>query len=54
MPEEQLATRMFLNKAGAFSIKPGSRSAIESLNYASSLLYEPENLVVVFPQGTNT
>jgi len=54
MLEEQLAPRMFLNKAGAFSIKRGSRSAIESLSYASSLLHEPENLVVVFPQGTIT
>lgn len=54
MLEEQLAPRLFLNKAGAFSIKRGSRSVIESLNYASSLLHEPENLVVVFPQGTIT
>jgi len=54
MLEEQLATRLFLNKAGAFSIKRGSRSVIESLSYASSLLYEPENLVVVYPQGTIT
>jgi 1-acyl-sn-glycerol-3-phosphate acyltransferase len=54
MLEEQLATRLFLNKAGAFSIKRGSRSVIESLNYASSLLYEPENIVVVYPQGTIT
>ena len=54
MLEEQLATRMFLNKVGAFSIKRGSRSVIESLSYASSLLYEPENLVVLYPQGTIT
>jgi 1-acyl-sn-glycerol-3-phosphate acyltransferase len=54
MLEEQLATRLFLNKAGAFSIKRGSRSVIESLSYASSLLYEPENIVVVYPQGTIT
>ena len=54
MLEEQLTPRMFLNKAGAFSIKRGSRSVIESLRYASSLLHEPENLVVVYPQGTIT
>jgi len=54
MLEEQLATRLFLNKAGAFSIKRGSRSVIESLNYASMLLHEPENIVVVYPQGTIT
>lgn len=52
MLEEQLAGRLFLNKAGAFSIKRGSRSVIESLNYASALLHERENMVVVYPQGT--
>jgi 1-acyl-sn-glycerol-3-phosphate acyltransferase len=54
MLEEQLAPRLFLNKAGAFSIKRNSRSVIESLNYASSLLHEPENIVFVYPQGTIT
>jgi 1-acyl-sn-glycerol-3-phosphate acyltransferase len=52
MLEEQLDTRMFLNKAGAFSIKRGSRSVVESLQYASALLHEPENMVAVYPQGT--
>ena len=51
MLEEQLETRMFLNKAGAFSIKRGSRSVVESLQYASALLHDAENLVVVYPQG---
>lgn len=54
MLEEQLAGRMFLNKAGAFSVKRGSRSVIESLSYASALLHERENMVVVYPQGTIT
>jgi 1-acyl-sn-glycerol-3-phosphate acyltransferase len=54
MLEEQLSKRLFLNKAGAFSIKRGSRSVIESLNYASMLLHEPEDIVVVYPQGTIT
>jgi 1-acyl-sn-glycerol-3-phosphate acyltransferase len=54
MLEEQLASRLFLNKAGAFSIKRNSRSVIESLCYASSLLHEPENIVFVYPQGTIT
>jgi 1-acyl-sn-glycerol-3-phosphate acyltransferase len=51
MLEDQLAGRMFLNKAGAFSIKRGSRSVIGSLNYASALLHEKDNMVVVYPQG---
>jgi 1-acyl-sn-glycerol-3-phosphate acyltransferase len=54
MLEEQLAGRMFLNKAGAFSIKRGSRSVIESLSYASALLHERENVVVLYPQGAIT
>lgn len=51
MLEEQLEGRMFLNKAGAFSIKRGSRSVMESLHYASGLLHDSENLVAVYPQG---
>jgi 1-acyl-sn-glycerol-3-phosphate acyltransferase len=51
MLEEQLENRMFLNKAGAFSIKRGSRSAVESVNYAAALLHDDENLVVFYPQG---
>lgn len=54
MLHEQLETRLFLNKVGAFSIKRGSRSVVESLQYASGLLHEDENMVVVFPQGTIT
>jgi len=51
MLEEQLQNRMFLNKAGAFSIKKGDRSLVESLNYAGDLLSDSQNLVLMFPQG---
>lgn len=51
MLEEQLESRMFLNKAGAFSIKKSSRSAIESLSYASEILSCKDNMLVMFPQG---
>jgi len=54
MLEEQLENRLFLNKAGAFSIKRGSRSVVESLQYASALLHDDENMVAVYPQGTIT
>ena len=54
MLEEQLENRLFLNKAGAFSIKRGSRSVVESLHYASTLLHDEENMVAVYPQGTIT
>jgi len=51
MLEEQLRSRMFLNKAGAYSIKKGSRSVIESLSYTADLLSKKDNLVVLYPQG---
>jgi 1-acyl-sn-glycerol-3-phosphate acyltransferase len=51
MLEEQLRPRMFLNKAGAYSIKRGSRDALSSLNYTSNLLGQAENLVIIYPQG---
>ncbi|MBE0673605.1 MAG: lysophospholipid acyltransferase family protein [Bacteroidales bacterium] len=51
MLEEQLLPRMFLNKAGAYSIKKASRTVIESINYSSELLSARGNLVVIYPQG---
>jgi 1-acyl-sn-glycerol-3-phosphate acyltransferase len=51
MLEGQLGQRMFLNRAGAYSINKGHRSLIESLNYTADLLTRKENLVVLYPQG---
>ena len=51
MLEEQLKKRLFLNKSGGFSIKRGSRSIVEILNYAIGLLSDKSNLVLIFPQG---
>ncbi len=51
MDEDQLAKRKFLSKLGAFSIRRASRSAIESLDYASEILQDPHNLLVLYPQG---
>ena len=51
MLEEQLHQRMFLNKAGAYSIQPKSRSVIESLDYTVELLQDVKHLVVLYPQG---
>jgi len=51
MLEEQLNTRMFLNKTGAYSIRRGSRSMVDSLRYTNELLTDPANMVVMFPQG---
>ena len=38
MLEEQLRQNMILNKTGAFSIRRGSRDALESLKYANGIL----------------
>lgn len=51
MLEEQLRKNIFLNKAGGFSVKKGSRSIIESLSYTADLLKDKNNLVLMFPQG---
>jgi len=51
MLEEELRPRMFLNRAGAFSISKGKRDILESLRYASDLLKDDNNMVVMYPQG---
>lgn len=51
MLEEQLRQRMFLNKTGAYSIKKGHRSALESLQYTAEILSDPGNLAILYPQG---
>ncbi|MGM0376291.1 MAG: lysophospholipid acyltransferase family protein [Bacteroidota bacterium] len=51
MLEEQLTKRKFLSRAGAFSIKRGNRSAVESMHYAENMLDNPENLLLMYPQG---
>jgi len=51
MLEEQLSSRMFLNKSGAFSIKPGSRDVIESLEYSAQILTDPGNMLLMYPTG---
>ncbi|MDP5170854.1 MAG: lysophospholipid acyltransferase family protein [Bacteroidia bacterium] len=51
MLESQLEIRPFLRRGGAFSIQPGHRSMIDSIRYAANLLADPQNLVLIFPQG---
>lgn len=41
----------FLKYLGAFSIQKNAKSLMESLQYAGELLDQPENLVLIFPQG---
>lgn len=51
MQHDHLEERMLLNLFGGFSIERGTREMIKSLWYAADLLNDPQNLVVVFPQG---
>jgi hypothetical protein len=51
MLEDQLRQRMFLSRAGAFSIDKGKRSMVETLDYAVEILQKKENLLVLYPQG---
>jgi hypothetical protein len=43
---------MFLNKTGAYSIRKGHRSALESIRYTAEILSDPAHLAVLFPQGS--
>lgn len=51
MLEEQLATRKLFARAGAFSIRKGSRDVVHSLRYAGEVLKDPRSMLVLFPQG---
>lgn len=52
MLEEQLRKYTFFRNVGAFSVNPGKpKSVVESLLYAAEKLQNPENAVVIFPQG---
>jgi 1-acyl-sn-glycerol-3-phosphate acyltransferase len=51
MLEEQLKKHIFFNKTGGYSIRKGSRSILETLNYTAELLNDNRNLVLIFPQG---
>ncbi|MEI7525387.1 MAG: lysophospholipid acyltransferase family protein [Mariniphaga sp.] len=51
MMEEQLTKFTHPNLIGGYSVRKGSRSAIESIEYTVELLNDRANLVLVFPQG---
>ncbi len=54
MMEEQLRRHWYFNYAGGFSIRKNSRSALESIAYSAELLGDPDNLLLMFPQGELT
>jgi len=43
--------KWWLKYAGSFSVDPGKKSVAESLSSAASLLNEPGNLLIFYPQG---
>lgn len=49
--EETMHKVSFFKYLGGFSVAKNSREMIESLDYAAELLSDPENMVVIFPQG---
>ncbi len=51
MLEEELKKRKFLRKTGAFSIKKGDRTALNSISYAADVLNGNKNMLLLFPQG---
>ena len=51
MQHDHLEKRWLFNYFGGFSIEKGTREMVRSLQYAAGLLNDPQNLVVVFPQG---
>ncbi len=51
MLEEQLRKNWFLNYAGGYSIPVSSKGKIESIHYTLELLKNPNNMVLIFPQG---
>lgn len=51
MQEDQLLRFRFFNYTGAFSVNRKSREVVESVQYAASLLEDPENMVLIYPQG---
>ncbi len=49
--EETVKRFFFMKYLGAFSVSKGSRGAVETIGYAAELLSDPQNMVVIFPQG---
>lgn len=49
--EETIQKVSFFKYLGAFSVSKNSRDILASLNYAATLLNDPDNLVLIFPQG---
>lgn len=51
MLEDQLQQYAFLRYSGAYSVQRKGKKLLESLHYTSQILENPENMVLIFPQG---
>jgi 1-acyl-sn-glycerol-3-phosphate acyltransferase len=51
MLEKQIKKFRITNMVGAYSVKKGSRSIIETLSYTNEILSDKGNFVLMFPQG---
>lgn len=51
MREDQLKKHWYFRYTGGYSVKKNSRSILDSISYSIELLQQPENLVLMFPQG---
>jgi 1-acyl-sn-glycerol-3-phosphate acyltransferase len=51
MLEEQLKKYPYFIQSGGYSVKKGSRSTLESIQYTAEILKESGNAVLLFPQG---
>jgi 1-acyl-sn-glycerol-3-phosphate acyltransferase len=51
MLKTQLMKHKTFTGIGAYSVDPGTKSIIESVNYTKELLTNKKNLVLLFPQG---
>ncbi|WP_040625747.1 lysophospholipid acyltransferase family protein [Mucilaginibacter paludis] len=49
--EDTMQKLSFLKYLGSFSVAKNSRQILQSLDYAADLLNDPDNMVVIFPQG---
>ncbi len=49
--EKQLSQHLWLTRLGCFSIAPGTDTVNESLDYAATILDEPGNIFLMYPQG---
>lgn len=49
--EDTARREPMLKYGGAFSVDKGSRDVLVTLDYAAQLLADPQNMVLIFPQG---